>query len=116
MWGYGDVPLFRGTLFLNSAELSVSVFECVRSYRYLLKKHAESWELFWKSVAEIAKICESCSMILLHFEEISLHFGNIGKVFVLFAELWAAFCQICADLWVLNLNQYVTFPYKIRLS
>ena len=37
---HGDVPLFRGTFFLKSAELSVSVFEIC----------AELWVPFWKTL------------------------------------------------------------------
>jgi len=91
----------------------------VRNYGYLLKKHAEVWALFWRNVAKISKSAKGvqiCLMILLRFEEISLHCGNIHIVSINFAELWVAFFQKLADLWVQNLNQNGPYPPKIMLN
>ena len=53
----------------------------MRNYGYVLKKHAELWELFWENVAkncqEEQRICKSCLMISLRFEEVSLHRRNM---------------------------------------
>jgi len=36
-------------------------------------------------------IFKSCLMILLRFEEMSLHCENIGIVIIIFMELWIAY-------------------------
>ena len=69
-----------------------------------------------KNCQEGQRICKSCLMILLGFDEISLHCENLGIVFIIFAELWVAFFHFCAELWVQNLNQNVTFPSKLKFS
>ena len=53
---------------------------------------------------------------LLRFKQIYLHYGIMGIIFIIFAELWHAFFQIFAELWVPNLSHNVTSPYNIRLS
>ena len=42
------MPLFRGTFFLKSADLSVSVF-CENH----LKKHTDLWVPFWETIAKL---------------------------------------------------------------
>ena len=49
------MPIFRGTVFLKRAELSVSLFNYGRNYGYLLKKYAELWALLWENAAKITK-------------------------------------------------------------
>ena len=61
-------------------------------------------------------MCNRCFLTLLRFEEISLHCGNKGIAFINFEELCAAFFQMSVELWVPNLNQNGTHPFKIRLT
>ena len=49
------MPSFRGIFFLKRAKLSVSVFRPCADFWVLIEKNIDSWALFWKSVAKIAK-------------------------------------------------------------
>ena len=66
-----------------------------------------------KSRQEEQRICKSCLMILLRFEEISLHCRNMNIVFISCAELWVAFFEVWPGLWAPNLNKNGTSPSKI---
>ena len=114
------MSLFRGAFFAKRMELSVSGFqiwvelwvpfeETCRTVDTTLGKCGKHCE-------EEQRICKSCFMILLRFEEISLHCKNIDIAFINFAQLWVAFCQIWGELWASNLNQNGTSPSKIWLS
>ena len=47
---------YLGVLFsLKGRNYRYHFFEYVQNYRYLLKKHAELWALFWENMATIAK-------------------------------------------------------------
>ena len=59
---YEEVPLFRGTFFLESAKLCVPVLKYIRSYGYHLKKHVELWDPFWKNATKCLLFIENCSL------------------------------------------------------
>ena len=58
------MPLFRGTIFLKSVELLVSVFEYVRNYRYHLKKTWVLWVSFWENIAKLLGFTDEIYVIL----------------------------------------------------
>ena len=64
---------------------------------------------------EDQKVCKVFRMTWLRFEEIPLHCIAILIFFINFVELWVAFCQLWAELWVANLNQMAHPRLKIGL-
>ena len=92
------MPLFRGIFFLKRAELSVSFFricaelwvpaeETCRIMGAILGKCG-------KNCQEEQRICRSCLMLSLRFEEISLHCRNMD----IFHQICRIMCSIFSDM------------------
>ena len=78
------MPLLRGTFFLKRAELSVSFYRICAELWVPVKETCRIMGIFGgkcrKNCQEEQRICRSCLMISLRFEEISLHRKN-GDIF-----------------------------------
>ena len=77
------MPLIRGSFSLKVLNYRYQCLKSVRNYGHHLKKSAELWAPFWKNVEKYLLIIEKCS----------LPCGNMGMVFIIFLDLWVAFCS-----------------------